>query len=106
MVWGVEMRLPLSRVCDGRVLQKSLPLLANGASVILTGTIASMRGFPGRSAYAASKTALRSHARTWTMELKDRGIRVNTITPGQSQAHQRRLTRRLVAPITAIEILR
>jgi NAD(P)-dependent dehydrogenase (short-subunit alcohol dehydrogenase family) len=63
-------------------VQKSLPLLNNGASVILTSTIASLRGFPGRSAYAASKIALRSHARTWTMELKDRGIRVNTITPG------------------------
>ena len=63
-------------------VQKSLPLLNNGASVILTSTIASLRGFPGRSAYAASKTALRSYARTWTMELKDRGVRVNTITPG------------------------
>ena len=63
-------------------VQKSLPLLNNGASVILTSTIASLRGFPGRSAYAAPKTALRSYARTWTMELKDRGIRVNTITPG------------------------
>jgi NAD(P)-dependent dehydrogenase (short-subunit alcohol dehydrogenase family) len=64
-------------------VQKSLPLplLNNGASVILTGAIASLRGFPGRSAYAASKTALRSYARTWTMELKDRGIRVNTIAP-------------------------
>jgi NAD(P)-dependent dehydrogenase (short-subunit alcohol dehydrogenase family) len=62
-------------------VQKSLPLLNNSASVILTSTIATLRGFPGRSAYAASKTALRSYARTWTMELKDRGIRVNTITP-------------------------
>src|SRR5258708_8945219 len=52
------------------------------ASVILISTIAALRGFPGRSAYAASKAALRSYARTWTMELKDRGIRVNTITPG------------------------
>ena len=63
-------------------VQKALPLLNNGASVILTSTIASLRGFPGRSAYAASKTAMRSYARTWTMELKERGIRVNTITPG------------------------
>jgi NAD(P)-dependent dehydrogenase (short-subunit alcohol dehydrogenase family) len=63
-------------------VQKALPLLNDGASVILTSTIASLRGFPGRSAYAASKTALRSYARTWTMELKDRAIRVNTITPG------------------------
>jgi len=63
-------------------VQKALPLLNDGASVILTSTIAALRGFPGRSAYAASKTALRSYARTWTMELKERGIRVNTITPG------------------------
>ena len=63
-------------------VQKALPLLNDGASIILTSTIASLRGFPGRSTYAASKTALRSYARTWTMELKDRGIRVNTITPG------------------------
>jgi NAD(P)-dependent dehydrogenase (short-subunit alcohol dehydrogenase family) len=63
-------------------VQKALPLLNDGASIILTSTIAALRGFPGRTAYAASKTALRSYARTWTMELKDRGIRVNTITPG------------------------
>jgi NAD(P)-dependent dehydrogenase (short-subunit alcohol dehydrogenase family) len=63
-------------------VQKALPHLRDGASVILTSTIAALRGFPGRSAYAASKTALRSYARTWTMELKDRGIRVNVITPG------------------------
>jgi NAD(P)-dependent dehydrogenase (short-subunit alcohol dehydrogenase family) len=63
-------------------VQKALPLLNGGASIILTSTIASLRGFPGRSAYATSKTALRSYARTWTMELKGRGIRVNTITPG------------------------
>ena len=67
-------------------VRKSLPLLNNGASVILTSTIASLRGFPGRSAYAASKIALRSYVRTWTMERKDRGIRVNTITPGPCDA--------------------
>lgn len=63
-------------------VQKCLAHLNDGASIILTSTIASLRGFPGRSAYAASKAALRSYARTWTMELRDRGIRVNTITPG------------------------
>jgi Enoyl-(Acyl carrier protein) reductase/Group II intron, maturase-specific domain len=57
-------------------------LRKRGVSKDLTSTIAALRGFPGRSAYCASKTALRSYARTWTMELKDRGIRVNTITPG------------------------
>ena len=63
-------------------MQKSLSLLNDGASVILASTIASLRGFPSRSVYAASKTALRSHARTWTMVLKDLDIRINTITPG------------------------
>lgn len=63
-------------------VQKALPLLNNGAFVILTSTIASLRGFPGRTAYAASKAALRSYARTWTTELKGRGIRVNVVTPG------------------------
>jgi NAD(P)-dependent dehydrogenase (short-subunit alcohol dehydrogenase family) len=63
-------------------VQKALPVLNDGASIILTSTIAWLRGFPGRTAYAASKAALRSYARTWTMELKDRGIRVNVITPG------------------------
>lgn len=63
-------------------VQKALPLMRDGGSIILTSTIAALRGVPGRSAYSASKTALRSYARTWTMELKDRGIRVNVITPG------------------------
>lgn len=63
-------------------VQKALPVMRDGGSIILTSSIASLRGFPGRTAYSASKTALRSYARTWTMELKDRGIRVNTITPG------------------------
>lgn len=63
-------------------VQKAVPLMRDGGSIIMTSTIAALRGFPGRTTYSASKTALRSFARTWTMELKDRGIRVNTITPG------------------------
>ena len=54
-------------------VQKALPLLNAGGSIILTNSIASLRGFPGRSAYSASKVALRSFARTWATELKDRG---------------------------------
>jgi NAD(P)-dependent dehydrogenase (short-subunit alcohol dehydrogenase family) len=61
-------------------VQKALSHPNDGASVILTSTIDWLRGFPGRSAYAASKAALRSCARTSTMELKDRGIRANTVT--------------------------
>ena len=63
-------------------VQKALPLLRDGASVILTGSIAGVKGYPTYGTYSASKAAVRSFARTWTMELKDRGIRVNTISPG------------------------
>ncbi|NWE20070.1 SDR family NAD(P)-dependent oxidoreductase [Pseudomonas sp. P7548] len=63
-------------------VQKALPLLRDGASVILTGSIAGVKGYPTYGTYSASKAAVRSFARTWTMELKDRGIRVNTLSPG------------------------
>jgi NAD(P)-dependent dehydrogenase (short-subunit alcohol dehydrogenase family) len=63
-------------------VQKALPLLRDGASVILNGSIASVMGNPGASVYAASKAALRSFARTWTAELKARHIRVNVIQTG------------------------
>lgn len=61
---------------------KAIPLLADGASVILTGSIASVKGLPGFAVYSASKAAIRSFARTWTVELKDRKIRTNVISPG------------------------
>jgi NAD(P)-dependent dehydrogenase (short-subunit alcohol dehydrogenase family) len=63
-------------------VQKALPLLSDGASVILTGSIAGVKGFEGMSVYNASKAALRSFARTWTIDLKSRKIRVNVISPG------------------------
>jgi NAD(P)-dependent dehydrogenase (short-subunit alcohol dehydrogenase family) len=62
--------------------QKALPLLRDGGSIILNGSIAGSKGFPGASAYSASKAAVRSFARTWAAELKDRKIRVNVISPG------------------------
>jgi NAD(P)-dependent dehydrogenase (short-subunit alcohol dehydrogenase family) len=62
--------------------QKALPLLAEGASVILTGSIASIKGFPSFSVYNASKAAVRSFARSWTADLKGRGIRINVLSPG------------------------
>jgi NAD(P)-dependent dehydrogenase (short-subunit alcohol dehydrogenase family) len=62
--------------------QKALPLMNNGGSIILVGSIASFMGFPGYSAYSASKAAVRSFARTWTAELKNRGVRVNVLSPG------------------------
>jgi NAD(P)-dependent dehydrogenase (short-subunit alcohol dehydrogenase family) len=63
-------------------VQKSLPLLNDGASIILTASIADMKGFPGISVYSATKAAVRSFARTWTNELRERRIRVNAISPG------------------------
>ncbi|MEU8140676.1 SDR family oxidoreductase [Nonomuraea sp. NPDC048901] len=63
-------------------VQKALPLLADGASVILTGSTAATKGAEAFGVYAASKAAVRSFARTWANELRDRGIRVNTLVPG------------------------
>ena len=66
-------------------VQKALPLLTKGASVILTGSIASSKGFPGISVYSASKAAVRSFARSWSSDLKGRGIRVNVLSPGHTE---------------------
>lgn len=62
-------------------VQKALPLLAKGSSVILTGPMVSIKGFAACSAYNASKAAVRSFARTWIVDLKGRDIRVNVLTP-------------------------
>ena len=64
-------------------VQKALPLFNDGGSIFMTGSNASVKGFPGFGVYAASKLALRSFARTWLNELKDRKIRVNLLVPGQ-----------------------
>ena len=63
-------------------VQKALPLMRDGGSILLNGSIASIKGFPGLSVYNASKAAVRSFARTWTADLKSRKIRVNVISPG------------------------
>jgi NAD(P)-dependent dehydrogenase (short-subunit alcohol dehydrogenase family) len=63
-------------------VQKALPLMRDGGSIIMTGSIASVKGFPGMSVYNASKAAIRSFARTWTLDLKARRIRVNVLSPG------------------------
>lgn len=63
-------------------VQKALPLLNDGASVILNASTAADHGTPAFGAYAASKAAVRSFARTWANELKSQGIRVNAISPG------------------------
>ncbi|MFE9789934.1 SDR family NAD(P)-dependent oxidoreductase [Nocardia salmonicida] len=64
-------------------VQKALPLLNDGGSIIMTGSIASVKGWPDYSVYAASKAALHALARVWLSELKDRRIRVNVLSPGQ-----------------------
>ncbi|WP_406098838.1 SDR family NAD(P)-dependent oxidoreductase [Streptomyces sp. NBC_01013] len=64
-------------------VQKALPLLNDGASVLMTGSNASLRGFPGWSVYAGSKAVQQAWARVWLNELKDRRIRFNVLTPGQ-----------------------
>ena len=63
-------------------VQKALPLLPNGASIILNASVVASKGFPAASVYSASKAAVRSFARTWTTDLKERRIRVNVISPG------------------------
>ncbi|MGH9717047.1 MAG: SDR family NAD(P)-dependent oxidoreductase, partial [Candidatus Acidiferrales bacterium] len=63
-------------------VQKALPLFNDGGSIFMTGSVASVKGFPGFSVYAASKAALRSFARAWLNELKGRNIRVNVLSPG------------------------
>jgi len=63
-------------------VQKTLPLLPDGASIILNASIVASKGFSSNSVYSATKAAIRSYARTWTTDLKDRRIRVNAISPG------------------------
>jgi NAD(P)-dependent dehydrogenase (short-subunit alcohol dehydrogenase family) len=63
-------------------VQKALPLMTRGGSIVLVSSGLHLKGFPEHGTYAATKAALRSFARTWAMELKDRGIRVNTLSPG------------------------
>ena len=66
-------------------VQKALPLFKDGGSIILTSSVSNVMGLPGFTAYAASKAAVRNLARGWTMELKDRRIRVNAMSPGPTE---------------------
>jgi NAD(P)-dependent dehydrogenase (short-subunit alcohol dehydrogenase family) len=63
-------------------VQKALPLMTRGGSIVLVSSALHLKGFAMHGTYSATKAALRSFARTWAAELKDRGIRVNTLSPG------------------------
>jgi NAD(P)-dependent dehydrogenase (short-subunit alcohol dehydrogenase family) len=63
-------------------VQKALPLIPDGASIVMNGSAASIKGLPAHTVYSATKAALRSFARTWTSELRERKIRFNTVSPG------------------------
>lgn len=81
-------------------VQKALPLLSEGASVILNASVAHKKGSPLHSVYAATKAATRSFARSWTTELKHRKIRVNSISPGLVETP---IFGKLGLPLEAIE---
>jgi NAD(P)-dependent dehydrogenase (short-subunit alcohol dehydrogenase family) len=66
-------------------VQKALPLLPDGASIILNASVVGSKGLPMNSVYSATKAAVRSFARTWTTDLKDRRIRVNAVSPGSTE---------------------
>ncbi len=66
-------------------VQKALPLLNDGGSIILTGSVGSVKGTPGFWVYGATKAAIRNFVRAWTIELKDRRIRSNVLSPGPTE---------------------
>ncbi len=63
-------------------VQKALPLMPKGSSIVLNASIVSVKGSPAFSVYSASKAAVRNFARSWTLDLKELGIRVNVVSPG------------------------
>jgi NAD(P)-dependent dehydrogenase (short-subunit alcohol dehydrogenase family) len=66
-------------------VQKALPLLSSGATVIITGSTSGVKGGPGLSVYSATKAAVRNFARSWIRDLQGRGIRVNVLSPGPTR---------------------
>jgi NAD(P)-dependent dehydrogenase (short-subunit alcohol dehydrogenase family) len=66
-------------------VQKALPLLNDGGSIVLTGSVGSVKGTPGFWVYGATKAAIRNFVRAWTIELKDRRIRSNVLSPGPTE---------------------
>jgi NAD(P)-dependent dehydrogenase (short-subunit alcohol dehydrogenase family) len=99
---GLAEFLPLGKITEEHVdklfginvkgtlftVQKALPLLNDGASIILTGSVASIKGTPAFWVYGATKAAIRNFVRGWTVELKDRRIRSNVLSPGPTDTAQ------------------
>jgi len=84
-------------------VQKALPLMSAGASIVINGSMVSKKGLPAFGVYAATKAALRSFARTWAVDLKERGIRVNVVAPGTvvTPAYKTLMTDEQIAGFTA-----
>ena len=83
-VYRRAFRQAIQHQCEGRCsrCKRALPLLNDGGSIILNGSVASIKGTAAFGVYAASKAAIRSFVRTWTTDLKDRRIRSNVVSPG------------------------
>lgn len=75
-IFGLNVRAPVFAV------QAAVPLMSQGGSIVLIGSIAGMVGIKGYGTYGASKAAIRSFARSWAAELAPKGIRVNVVSPG------------------------
>jgi len=75
-IFGVNVRGTVFTV------QKALPLMHDGGAIVINGSMVSVKGMPAFSVYAATKAALRSFARTWSVDLKGQGIRINVVSPG------------------------
>jgi NAD(P)-dependent dehydrogenase (short-subunit alcohol dehydrogenase family) len=79
---GIDTQLAINFKGVIFTVQQALPLLSDGASIILASSATAVKGLPNRTVYSATKAAIRSFARTWANELKTRRIRVNAISPG------------------------
>jgi NAD(P)-dependent dehydrogenase (short-subunit alcohol dehydrogenase family) len=66
-------------------VQKALPLMTRGGSIVVVSSVVNVKGFPAHSTYTAAKAGVRALVRVWAQELKDKGIRVNTLSPGATE---------------------
>jgi NAD(P)-dependent dehydrogenase (short-subunit alcohol dehydrogenase family) len=96
---GMHQRIPLESIDEAHfdatfglnvkalvfTVQKALPLMTQGGVIVLNGSIAGSKAYPDQSLYNASKAAVRSLARSWTNDLRDRGVRVNVVSPGATE---------------------